>query len=107
MMKHCTHYVYTPSLVSKCKHYKFVNDINSLRQCKLVNVVCTQNLLMLEPITMKLGTRMSHDKSLPKQKLQVCKQQQTASGNVMLFAPITYLLMLDPTTMKLGTRDVP
>ena len=34
----------------------------------------------------------AHDKSSPKQKLQVCKQQQTASGNVNLFMPITHLV---------------
>ena len=46
---------------------------------------------MLGPITMKLGTLMSNGKSSPKQNLQVCKQLQTASGNINLFMPITNL----------------
>ena len=49
---------------------------------------------MLDPVTMNLGTRMSHDKSSPKQKLQICKQQQTTSGNAMSFVPITILPFL-------------
>ena len=36
---------------------------------------------MVGPLTMKLGTLMYHDESSSKQKLQVRKQQQTASGN--------------------------
>ena len=64
--------------------------------CKLVNVVCAYNLLILDPKTMKLGTLTSHDKSSPKQKLQVCKQQQTAPGNVNLFMPTYNSLRLLP-----------
>ena len=37
---------------------------------------------MLGPLTIKLGKLMYHDESSQQQKLQVCKQQQTASGNV-------------------------
>ena len=36
---------------------------------------------MVGPLTMKLGTLMYHDESSSKQKLQACKQQQTALGN--------------------------
>ena len=36
---------------------------------------------MLGPLTTKLGTLMYYDKFSSKQNLQVCKQQQTASGN--------------------------
>ena len=60
---------------------------------------------MLGPITMKLGTLMSHDKSSPKQKLQVCKQQKNSLRQYKLVNVVyTYnLLMLGPITMKLGT----
>ena len=36
---------------------------------------------MLGYLTSKPGTLMYYDKFSSKQKLQVCKQQQTASGN--------------------------
>ena len=40
---------------------------------------------MMGPITMSLGTLMMyHDESLLKLKLQVCKQQQTATGHKYL-----------------------
>ena len=54
------------------------------------------------PLTIKLGILIYHDKSSSKQKLQVCKHQQTALGNKMMFVPITSLLW-GPLTMKLGT----
>ena len=50
-------------------------------ETKLVTQVCAYNLLKLGPLTMKLGALMHHDESSSKPKLQVCKQQQTASGN--------------------------
>ena len=40
---------------------------------------------MLGPTTMKPGILLHNSKSSRKQKLQVCKQQQTASGNVNLY----------------------
>ena len=101
-MKLCTNY---PSLVSKWKHYKFVNNNNSLRQCKLVNhVVYAYILLMLGPITMKLDTLMSNDKSSPKQKLyiQVCKQLYTNSLKQCKLVNVVCaynLLILDPKTI--------
>ena len=82
MVKLCT-----PSLASK-KHYKFVNHN---KQPQAIKCVCAYNLLMVGPLTMKLGTLMYHDESSWKHKVQACKQQQTASGNQnfnMVFVPI-------------------
>ena len=36
---------------------------------------------MLQPITMKIGTKVYTKTYSPKQQLQLCKQKQTASGN--------------------------
>ena len=47
---------------------------------------CASNLLIVGPLTMKLDTLMYHDESSSKQKLQVRKQQQTASGKKKLCA---------------------
>ena len=60
---------------------------------------------MVRPLTMKLGTLMHHDEISLKQKLQVCKQQQTAPGNKKLVNSVcaSNLLMVGPLTMKLGT----
>ena len=46
-----------------------------------------------------------HDKSLSKQKLQVCKQQQTALGNKKIANDICAynLHIVGPLTMNLGT----
>ena len=58
---------------------------------------------MVGHLTMKLGTLMYHDKSSSKQKLQGCKQQQTASGKKNFNGVSSYnLLMVGPLTMKLG-----
>ena len=57
---------------------------------------------MVGPLTMKLATLMYHGESSSKQKLQVCKQQQTASGNKNYI--IAYnLLMVGLITMEIGT----
>ena len=45
-----------------------------------VNGVCAYKLLVGDPLAMKLGTLIHHDKCSVKQKLQGCKQQETASG---------------------------
>ena len=45
----------------------------------IIIVVCANNLPMLGATTTKLGTLMYYDKV--SSKLQVCKQQQTVSGN--------------------------
>ena len=51
---------------------------------KLVIVVYVYNFTMLCPFVTKLGTLTYFDKVSSKQKIHVCKQQQTASGNEML-----------------------
>ena len=49
---------------------------------------------------MKLGTLMYHDECSSKQKLQACKQQQTASGNKIVNGVCAYkLLVVGPLTM--------
>ena len=52
---------------------------------------------MLGLLTTILGTLMYYDKVSSKQKLQVFKQQKTASGNKNLYPK------LGPLTTKLGT----
>ena len=65
-----------------CKmNYKFVNNNKQPQAIKLVHSVCASNLLMVGPLTTKLGTLIYNDESSSTHKLQVCKQQQTASGN--------------------------
>ena len=71
------------------------NLTNSLRQQKLVIIVYACNLPMLGLLTTILGTLMYYDKSSSKQKLQVCKQRQTASGNKNL-----YLLFIALTSLS-------
>ena len=66
--------------VHRNRNYKLVNNNKQPQAIKLVNGVCASNLLIVGPLTMKLGTLMYHDESSSKQKLQGCKQQQTASG---------------------------
>ena len=66
-----------------------------------VNGVCASNLVMVGSLTMKLGTLMYHDESSSKQKLQACKQQQTAPGKNGVCA--YKFLVVGPLTMKLGT----
>ena len=58
---------------------------NRLKHQTLVIIVCANKFPMLDPFTTKLSTLMYYDKVSSKQKLQVCKQQQTASGNKNLF----------------------
>ena len=57
------------------------NNNKQPQAIKLVNSVCSYNLLMVGPLAMKIGTLIYHDKSSSKQKLQVCKRQKTVSGN--------------------------
>ena len=57
--------------------------------------------IMVGSLTMKLGTLMYHDESSSKQKLQACKQQQTAPGKNGVCA--YKFLVVGPLTMKLGT----
>ena len=61
---------------------------------------------MLGAITTKLGTLTYYDKVSSEQKLQVCKQQQTASGNknLYIFVYVCNLPMLGSLTTKLGTQ---
>ena len=66
------------------KSYKFVNNNKQPQAIKTCKHFIAYNLLMVGRLTMKIGTLMFHDKSSSKQKLQVCKQQQTASGNEYL-----------------------
>ena len=63
-------------------------------------VVC-YNLLMAGPPTVKHRTLMYHDKRSSKHDLQVCKQQQTASGNKNLVKGVCgyNLLMVGSPTM--------
>ena len=60
---------------------------------------------MVGPLTMKLGTLMYHDESSSKQKLQACKQQQTASGNLIYGVCAYKLLVVGPLTMKTWYTD--
>ena len=53
-------------------------------QQTLVIVVYAYNFSVLGLLTTILGTLMYYDKFSSKQKLQVCKQQQTAPGNKYL-----------------------
>ena len=79
--------------VHRNRNYK----VNNNKHPQAINGVCAYKLLVVGPLTMKLGTLMYHDESSSKQKLQVCKQQQIASGNkylYMVFVPIICLWLV-------------
>ena len=61
---------------------------------------------MVGPITMKLGTLMYYDESSSTLKLQVCKQQQTASGNKMVFVPQAIKCCFSYNFLYLSTLEV-
>ena len=60
--------------------YMFVNNNNSLRQLNLYINVYAYNLVVLAFLTMILGTLVHDTTLMSKPHLQVCKQQQIASG---------------------------
>ena len=105
----CRLCLYITSLSWVLLHPNLVTTTNSLRQQKLVIVVYVYNYPMLCPFVAKLGTLMYSDKVSSKQKLQVCKQQQRASGNkklLMLFMFITCLcwVLLQQNLIHFCTR---
>ena len=74
--------VATMMRVHRNRNYKFVNNNKQPQAIKtykmIINGVGASDLLMVGPLTMKLGTLIHHDKE--KQKIQGCKQQQAASS---------------------------
>ena len=63
-------------------------------------------MLIVGPLTMKLGTLIYYDKSTLKHELQVCKQQQTASGNKMVFVPQAIKCCFSYNFLYLSTLEV-
>ena len=79
------------------KNHKCVNSLGQ----NLVNGVCAFNILMVDPLTMKLGTLIYHGKRSLKQKIQACKKTTSALRRKRIVNNVCAynLLMVSPRTM--------